>query len=454
MAGFITYKVFQATGDFVLVVMDPLTGFFFTTDGNTFESPLDANVANYAAAEFSRIESFWFQRAEFPSAIPAGIYQYVIALRASAPLTIDDLGVNAYGQWQWIYWDGTNIVSLGAIAAATDAIKVVTDALTAAAAANMETVWNGVEGFAGAYAGPRGPGVYLNDAAGNTNTVNGVDGTWSNPVSTIAAAKTIADSLSVDRVYLVNDSSITLSATMEDYEFVGIGEMTKNVINFGSQDVDHSVFYNLVLTGAQGGTTRCQAEDCVLSTITGMEITALRCVVADGGTLTLRNDCAFDACFSAVAGSGTPTLDINSVANVNVYFRHYSGGLQVDNAVATTVISFEADGQIVVDATCTSLTLVVRGNCSITDNGTTTSLSQDAAITRDAIATAFLDLANGVETGVTPREYFQRAGAVVAGKISGAGTGTEIFVGMDGATNRVTVTVDGTGNRSVMAYDP
>lgn len=239
-----------------------------------------------------------------------------------------------------------------------------------------------IEEFAGAYAGPRGPGVYLNDAAGNTNTVDNVDGTLSNPVSTIGAAKTIADSLGFDRIYLVNNSSVTLAATMEDYEFVGIGEMSANTINFGSQDVDNSTFWNLLLTGAQGGTGRCQAECCVLSSITGMEITALGCLIADGGSLTLRDDCAFDSCFSAVAGTGTPTLNINSVANVNVYWRHYSGGLKITNAVATTVMSYESDGQLVIDATCTSLAIVVRGNCTITDNGTTTDLTQDAAINR------------------------------------------------------------------------
>lgn len=245
---------------------------------------------------------------------------------------------------------------------------------------NLNTLYDGVEGFGPAYAGPRGPGVYLNDAAANTSTTNGVDGTWSNPVSTIAAAKTIADSLSVDRIYFVNDSSVTLADPMEDYEFVGIGEMSVNTVNFGSQDVDNSVFHNLLLTGAQGGTSRCQAEGCALSSITGMEITALGCLIADGGSLTLRNDCAFDSCFSAVAGASTPTLNINSVANVNVYFRHYSGGMKITNAVATTVMSYEADGQLVIDATCTSLTIVPRGNLSITDNGTTTNLNSDAAI--------------------------------------------------------------------------
>jgi len=42
--------------------------------------------------------------------------------------------------------------------------------------------------------------------------------------------------------------------------------------------------------------------------------------------------------------------------------------------------------------------------------------------------------------------------ALCAGKISGAGTGIEIFVGLDGLTVRATVTVDAVGNRTDVVY--
>lgn len=43
-------------------------------------------------------------------------------------------------------------------------------------------------------------------------------------------------------------------------------------------------------------------------------------------------------------------------------------------------------------------------------------------------------------------------GALTAGKISGAGLGTEIFVGLDLSTTRATVTVDSSGNRTAVVY--
>lgn len=60
--------------------------------------------------------------------------------------------------------------------------------------------------------------------------------------------------------------------------------------------------------------------------------------------------------------------------------------------------------------------------------------------------------ATAMETGVTFKQGLQRMAAVIAGKVSGAGTGVEVFVGLDGATTRVTVTVSDIGNRTTVVY--
>jgi hypothetical protein len=54
--------------------------------------------------------------------------------------------------------------------------------------------------------------------------------------------------------------------------------------------------------------------------------------------------------------------------------------------------------------------------------------------------------------GRTLPAALQIIAAGVLGKVSGAGTGTEVFVGLDAATTRATVTVDASGNRSVVVY--
>ena len=54
--------------------------------------------------------------------------------------------------------------------------------------------------------------------------------------------------------------------------------------------------------------------------------------------------------------------------------------------------------------------------------------------------------------GKTPTQALQIIAALCAGIVSGAGTGTEVFKGLDKLTTRVTVTVDGSGNRSNVVY--
>ena len=55
--------------------------------------------------------------------------------------------------------------------------------------------------------------------------------------------------------------------------------------------------------------------------------------------------------------------------------------------------------------------------------------------------------------GVAFPKAFQIVSAVIAGKITDAGTTTEIFVGLDGSTTRATFTVDSSGNRSAATYN-
>lgn len=63
------------------------------------------------------------------------------------------------------------------------------------------------------------------------------------------------------------------------------------------------------------------------------------------------------------------------------------------------------------------------------------------------IVTGVFTTASTVETGVNLQAALRRIGAGV-GNLSGAGTGTEILVGLDGVTVRITATVDSLGNRT------
>ena len=70
-----------------------------------------------------------------------------------------------------------------------------------------------------------------------------------------------------------------------------------------------------------------------------------------------------------------------------------------------------------------------------------------------ACADALLDRADAIDSK-TVREALEIMAAILAGKVSGAGTGTETFKGLDGSTDRVRVVVNVSGNRSAVIYDP
>lgn len=229
------------------------------------------------------------------------------------------------------------------------------------------------------YAGGHGPGVWIDDAAGNTNTVVGVDGLESNPVSTIAAATTIATALSVKRFYLTNNTLITLAAGYDGYEFIGRG--TGNQITLGSQDVDGSHFENLVMTGVQGGTGMVQIKGCSLTGLTGLEGWIENSLLTGNITVRAGTTTSFTACHSGIPGSGTPEMTFGAGV-VSVAFRLYSGGLQINSMTADDTMSYDCPvGQFIIDATCTGGTLVARGNHTLTDNaGGAVTVTDDARI--------------------------------------------------------------------------
>ena len=74
-----------------------------------------------------------------------------------------------------------------------------------------------------------------------------------------------------------------------------------------------------------------------------------------------------------------------------------------------------------------------------------------AAPSANANADALLDRANAID-GKTPREAWRIIAATTSGKIVTAGESIEIFLGLDGVTERVRSTNDADGNRTPVAY--
>lgn len=73
---------------------------------------------------------------------------------------------------------------------------------------------------------------------------------------------------------------------------------------------------------------------------------------------------------------------------------------------------------------------------------------------RDSVAAAMLDLAAGIETGLTLRQAMRLLAAASAGKLSGAATTTIVIRNAAAdSKDRITATVDADGNRSAITLD-
>ena len=75
------------------------------------------------------------------------------------------------------------------------------------------------------------------------------------------------------------------------------------------------------------------------------------------------------------------------------------------------------------------------------------------AVTVEGVALGLLDLANGVETGLTMRQYLRLSAAVLLGKISGMDTDNPKFRDTNNTKDRVVAVTDQFGNRDSVVLD-
>lgn len=166
------------------------------------------------------------------------------------------------------------------------------------------------------------------------DTVNGSDGDPgipSQPVQTIARAKTLADDLS-KTIYVISGSSITLGDDMSGYTFNGHGW----TLALGGQSISGAQVNGATVSGTGTGATRPEFVDCVIGTTTLPPAKLLRCGLTT--TLTAGSGSgSFELvdCYSDVAGTSAPTIDLNSVGNVNLDMTRWSRGLTLSGLAAT-----------------------------------------------------------------------------------------------------------------------
>lgn len=143
-----------------------------------------------------------------------------------------------------------------------------------------------------------------------------------------------------------------------------------------------------------------------------------------------------DAAGAAIAPSTAGTVSVykddgttESTAGVT-YTTSFDGQAGINLVKIITADAFYASGH--------DYTVVLTG--AVIDGETITTVLAQFSID-NRLPTNNID-------GKTLQQVLQIMAAILAGKVSGAGSGVETFKGLDGATDRVVVTTDPAGNRT------
>lgn len=219
-------------------------------------------------------------------------------------------------------------------------------------------------------------------------------GTPGSPVNNLADAQAIiAQRVLPKRLGVVGTLVVGASDTLQDYDILGASERQSEIsLTSGANTMD-TVMRDVKITGtASGGFDSFATELASLSGVAGVH----RYAILDG-TITLADPAdkhEFIDAVSDTAGVATPTLDCNSLDNLDAIFRRYAGGIEVQNytGAANSITIDLTSGHIILDSTCTAGTIVCRGVGKLTDNsGVGCTVEVDGLLTRNSIALSVWD---------------------------------------------------------------
>jgi hypothetical protein len=232
----------------------------------------------------------------------------------------------------------------------------------------------------------------LSDFSGTSYPV----GTRRQPVNNLADAKQIASFRGLDAINILGDITITSTQNIDDFTMIGDGPgKTVIIVDAGASTLNTN-FTDCELSGTLYGPKSFDNVHFGTLSIdspggTG-ESTATRCGFEGNITLTSTVDgnFGFIDCFSLIPGTATPSFDFGG-ADVNVSVRRYTGGMTILNYshVSGPVTSIDmTSGNIIIDSTCTTGTIVVRGISKLTDNGNGTTVDTTGLIFADQLQLA------------------------------------------------------------------
>jgi len=239
--------------------------------------------------------------------------------------------------------------------------------------------------------GYEGGAVWFDSTASNTNTVVGVDGTATNPVSTMGAVNTLLAATNLNIVQVAPGSTVTLAAAQNNQVFKG----NNWTLALGGQDIAGSHFFGASSVSGTGvGASTVDFHDCLIGTCTLNPFHAHECGFTGTVTFGAAGDYLLDKGYSAIAGSGTPVFDTGAaIANVNLTMPGWKNGTEIQNLnnTGTDLFSISGIGQIIYAAS-SSGAVNQRGSWRVTNTGGVTITEDDNTSSITIIETDTADM--------------------------------------------------------------
>jgi hypothetical protein len=191
-------------------------------------------------------------------------------------------------------------------------------------------------------------------------------GTPTDPVDNLADAYTIALAQKLRGFSL--RGAISLDRDYEGYRFKGtIGKATA-VITLNSYSVNNSSFNLVTITGIGSG--NLFAAQIKILALTGVSGTFKNCGLENFVLPALTVQTELIHCYSTIAGTNQPYIDLQAGTGPELIVRDYWGGLEirnVDQSAQDVSVDLGA-GSLTIASSCTAGTIVVRGVGTLTNN--------------------------------------------------------------------------------------
>jgi hypothetical protein len=225
-----------------------------------------------------------------------------------------------------------------------------------------------------------------------TNGLAGTDyplGTPSSPVNNIPDAHAIAIARGLREFRIIEDLTISSDDFSAGFIFVGLSQLNTFVTLEAASNVNNCIFKNMRITGVLDNDNRL--EECTIESITSFGGFIENCGLNIGVTLGGSSQTNLIDCYSNVAGTSTPYVDVGSGNALAI--RGWKGGLELRNKTGPESVSFDlASGQVILDSTVTNGTLVIRGIGKLTNNATGTAVVVEELLdSRNLNKSVFLD---------------------------------------------------------------